>query len=50
MLCKPKDKGGLGSDNFTKQNEALVLKHIDKLFNKADLPLVHLMWQNKPCI
>jgi hypothetical protein len=50
MLCKPKDKGGVGSDNFTKQNEALLLKHIDKLFNKADLPWVHLMWQNKPCI
>jgi hypothetical protein len=38
MLCKPKDKGGVGIVNFTKRNEALLLKHPNNFFNKADLP------------
>jgi hypothetical protein len=45
MLCKQKDKGGVGLVNFTKQNEALLLKNLDKFFNKADLPWVHLIWK-----
>jgi hypothetical protein len=43
MLCKTKDKGGVGIVNFTKRNEALLLKHLDNFFNKADLPWVHLI-------
>jgi hypothetical protein len=46
MLCKPKDKGGVGIVNFTKRNEALLLKHLDNFFNKADLPWVHLIWHS----
>jgi hypothetical protein len=45
MLCKPKEKGGVGLVNFTKQNGALLLKHLDNFFNKADLPWVHLIWE-----
>jgi hypothetical protein len=46
MLCKPKVKGGFGIVNFTKRNEALLLKHLDKFVNKADLPWVHLIWHS----
>jgi hypothetical protein len=44
MLCKPKDKGGVGIVNFSKHNEALLLKHLDKFYNKADIPWVKLIW------
>ena len=44
MICKPKDNGGLGIINFAKKKEALLLKHLDKFYNKADVPLVHLVW------
>jgi hypothetical protein len=27
------------------QNEALLLKYFHKLFNKADVPWVHLVWE-----
>jgi hypothetical protein len=46
MLCKPKDKGGVGIVNFTKRNEAFLLKHLDNFFNKADLPWVDLIWHS----
>jgi hypothetical protein len=45
MLCKPKHKGGVGIINFQKQNEALLMKHLDKFFNHADVPWVNLIWQ-----
>lgn len=42
-MCK-KD-GGLGVPNLNTQNEALILKYLDKFFNKADIPWVHLVWE-----
>jgi hypothetical protein len=38
MLCKPNHKGGVGIVNFQKQNKALLMKHLDKFFNHADVP------------
>jgi hypothetical protein len=32
LLCKPKDKGGVSIVDFRKQNEALLLKHLNKFF------------------
>jgi hypothetical protein len=40
---KPKNKGGLGIINLRTQNKAL-LKHLDKFYNKKDIPLVKLIW------
>jgi hypothetical protein len=44
MLCKPKKSGGVGIINFPKQNEALLLKHLDKFYNSVDVPWVNLIW------
>jgi hypothetical protein len=38
MVCKQKDKGGLGIINLEIQNQALLLKHLDKFYNNADVP------------
>ncbi|XP_052168063.1 uncharacterized protein LOC127784750 [Oryza glaberrima] len=46
MVCKPKNKGGLGIINLEFQNCALLLKHLDKFFNKQDIPGVKLIWTN----
>lgn len=43
MVCRPKDKGGLGIINLQVQNRALLLKHLDKFYNNADLPWVKLI-------
>jgi hypothetical protein len=44
MVCKPKDKGGLGVLNMKIQNQCLPLKFLDKLYNKKDIPWVKLIW------
>jgi hypothetical protein len=44
MLCKPKQNGGVGIVNFKLQNEALLLKHLDKFYNRVNVPWVHLIW------
>jgi ubiquinone/menaquinone biosynthesis C-methylase UbiE len=44
LVCKPKKCGGLGIVNFQKQNAALLIKFLDKFYNKVDLPWVHLLW------
>jgi len=48
---KPKEKSGLGVINLRLQNDALLLKHLHKFYNQADLPWVQLVWyryyQNK---
>jgi hypothetical protein len=41
---KPKRKGGLGVINLRSQNKDLLLKHLDKFYNKADIPWVNLIW------
>jgi hypothetical protein len=44
MVCK--SKGGLGVLNLKTQNEALLLKHLNKFFNKEDIPWVSLVWES----
>jgi hypothetical protein len=44
MVTKPKLKGGLGVINPRLQNEVLLLKNLDKFYNKQDLPWVKLVW------
>jgi hypothetical protein len=44
MIFKPKLKGGLGIVDFQKQSATLLIKFLDKFYNKQDLPWVHLVW------
>jgi hypothetical protein len=46
MVCKPKDRGGLGILNLKLQNEALLLKYLHKFYNKADIPWVYILWNS----
>jgi mannosylglycoprotein endo-beta-mannosidase len=45
MVCKPKFQGGLGVVNLTTQNNCLLMKHLHKFYNKANLPWVKLLWE-----
>jgi hypothetical protein len=45
MVCKGKEEGGLGVINLEKQNEALLLKNLNKFFNKKDIPWISLVWE-----
>ena len=45
MVCVPKDEGGLGVIDIEKQNKALLIKNLHKIFNKVDLPWVNLIWE-----
>jgi hypothetical protein len=45
-VCKSKEEGGLGVINLKTQNEALLLKHLSKFFNKEDIPWVTLIWES----
>jgi hypothetical protein len=38
MVCKPKEKGGLGVLNLRIHNEGLLLKYLHKFYNKTDTP------------
>jgi hypothetical protein len=44
LVCKPKRKGGLGVIKLRLQNDALLMKILDKFFSKAYLPWVKLVW------
>lgn len=39
----PKEKGGLGIKNIRMQN-ALLMKHLDKFYNRKDIAWVNLIW------
>jgi hypothetical protein len=41
---KPKRKGGLGLISLRSQNKALLLKHLDKFYNRNNIPWVNLIW------
>jgi len=45
MGCIPKEDGGLGVIDLEKQNEALLMKNLDKFFNRKDTPWVSLIWE-----
>jgi hypothetical protein len=44
LVCRPKQKGGLGIINFEFQNQALLLKQLHKFYCKVDIPWVKLVW------
>ena len=44
LICRPKNKGGLGILNLGVQNMALLLKHLHNFLNRRDLPWVSLIW------
>ena len=46
LICRPKNKGGLGILDLGFQNVALLLKHVNKFLNKAEIPWVHLIWNS----
>jgi hypothetical protein len=39
-MYQTKEKGGLGIINLRSQNAALLIKHLDKFYNKKDIPWV----------
>jgi hypothetical protein len=45
MDCLPESEGGLGISQLSSHNEVLLLKNLHKLFIKADIPWVHLLWE-----
>lgn len=45
MICRPKDKGGLGILNLHTQNTYLLMKMVHKFLNHYDIPWVHLIWE-----
>jgi hypothetical protein len=38
IVMQPKEKGGLGVLNLRLQNDALLMKHLSKFYNRADVP------------
>jgi hypothetical protein len=38
VVTKTKEEGSLGVLDLKTQNEALLIKNLDKFFNKADIP------------
>lgn len=45
MVCTSKEEGGLGVINLELQNQALLMKNLDKFFNKKDITWVNLVWE-----
>lgn len=45
MVCKPKEEGRLGILDLKKQNEALLMKNLDKFLNRKDISWVSLIWE-----
>jgi hypothetical protein len=43
LVRKPKDKGGLGAINLSIQNDALLLKQLDKFYRKENIQSVALI-------
>jgi hypothetical protein len=45
-VCLPKKEGGLGVLNLHTHNDSLLMKFLHKFYSKADIPWVHLVWDN----
>lgn len=45
LVQKPKNKGGLGIINLSLQNEALLMKQLDKFYGKENIQWIKLIWQ-----
>jgi hypothetical protein len=46
VVCLPKKEGGLGVLNLSIHNDSLLMKFLHKFYSKADIPWVHLVWDN----
>lgn len=46
IACKPKKYGSLEIFDLATQNDALMMKKLDKFFNKHNIPWVNLVWEN----
>ena len=44
LVCRPKNKGGLGVIDLKIQNQGLLLKMLHKFYNQLDVPWVKLIW------
>jgi hypothetical protein len=44
LVQMPKEKGGLGVIDLSIQNDALLLKQLDKFDRKVDVPWIRLIW------
>ena len=44
LICRPKNKGGLGIIDLRVQNQGLLLKQLHKFYNRMDLLWVKLVW------
>ena len=44
LVRRPKSKGGLGVINLSLQNDALLLKQLDKFYTKENIQWVNLIW------
>lgn len=44
LVMRPKSKGGLGVINLSLQNDALLLKQLDKFYRKENVQWVKLIW------
>jgi hypothetical protein len=47
LVCLPKSEGGLGVSQLESHNDALLLKNLQKFFNKTNIPWVHLVWKSR---
>jgi hypothetical protein len=45
-ICRPKNQGGLGVLNLSVQNNALLIKNLQKKFKKKDIPWVNMIWDS----
>jgi hypothetical protein len=44
LVRRPKSKGGLGVINLSLQNDALLLKQLEKFYRKENIQWVNLIW------
>lgn len=45
LVKKPKNKGGLGVIYLSLQNDALLIKQLDKFYRKENIQWINLIWQ-----
>lgn len=45
VVCRPKNRGGLGVKDISIQNNALMLKNLHKFFNRHNIPWVNMIWE-----
>jgi hypothetical protein len=46
MVCLPKEEGGLGVLDLNAQNRSMLMKQLHKIFKKAIVPWIQLIWDH----